>query len=105
MDTRQNESNRVFKRRLAANIAYNNCDTTANKPRPEFYSFGDRYTNFIHTKLHHNNIDSPLCSCGKAEDTFHFFICTHYSALRNEILMKYFVLKTYYCKYSCSSLG
>ena len=73
----------VFLKQLAAKFAYNNCNTTAH--RPEFDSFGDRYTNVIHTKLRHNCalnsdlfrcniIDSPLCSCGKAEDTYHYFL-------------------------------
>ena len=39
VDTRQCDSIRIFKKQLAANIAYNNCNTTANKSRPEFYSF------------------------------------------------------------------
>ena len=37
-----------------------------------------------------NIIDSPLCSCGKAGDSYHyiiFFTCTQYSALRNYIFM------------------
>ena len=65
---------------MTANIAYNNCVTIAHKLRPEFHSFGDKYTNIIHTKLRHKcalNSDlfrcyiiySHLCSCGKAEDT------------------------------------
>ena len=49
VDTRQSDPIRIFKKQLAANISYNNCNTTANKSRPEFYSFGDRYTNIIHT--------------------------------------------------------
>ena len=96
------------------------------------YSFGDRYTNIIHTKLRHNCalnsdlyrcniIDSPLCSCGKAKDSFttwaedcqlccidinpywdiffiifyyHFFFqCTQYSALRNDIFNEIFPIE------------
>ena len=83
MDKRQSAVIRIFKKQFAADIAYNNCNTTAHKSRPEFYSFGDRYTNIIHTKLRHNCalnsdlfrcniIDSPLCSCGKAEYTYHY---------------------------------
>ena len=93
METRQSDSIRIFKKQLAAIFAYNDCNTAAHKSRPEFYSFGDRYTNIIHTKLRHNCalnsdlfrcniIDSPLGSCGKAEDTYHyFFTCTQYSQL------------------------
>ena len=88
VDTRQSDSIRIFKKQLAANFAYNNCYTTAHKSRPEFYSFGDRYTNIIHTKLRHkcalnsdlfrfNIINSHFCSCGKVKDTYHFFFtCT-----------------------------
>ena len=54
VDTHQSDSIRIFKKQLAANFAYNNCNTTAHKSRPEFYSLGDIYTNIIHTKLHHN---------------------------------------------------
>ena len=84
METGQSDSIRIFKKQFSANIAYNKCNTTAHKSRPEFYSFGERYTNIIHTKLRNNCalnsylfrcniIDSPLCSCGKAEDTSHYF--------------------------------
>ena len=80
--------------------------TTAHKSRPEFYSFGDRYTNIIHTKLRHNCaltrdllrcniIESRLCSCDKAEDTYRyfFFTRTQYSALRNDIINEMFRIK------------
>ena len=74
--------------------------STAHKSSPEFYLFGDRYTNIIHTKLRQycaltsglfrcNIIESPLCSCDEAEDTyryFFYFTCTQYSALRNDII-------------------
>ena len=102
VETRQSDSIRIFKKQLAAIFAYNDCNTAAHKSRPEFYSFGDRYTNIIHTKLRHNCalnsdlfrfniINSPLCSCGKVEDTYHyFFTCTKYSALRNDIFNEIF---------------
>ena len=108
VDTRQSDSIRIFKKQLAANFAYNNCYTTAHKSRPEFYSFGVRYTNIIHTKLRHkcalnsdlfrfNLINSPLCSCGKVEDTYHlFFTCTKYSALRNDIFKEIFRIENLY---------
>ena len=83
----------IFKKtkQFIVNIAYNNCDTTAHNQDLNFT------TTIIHTKLRHkcalnsdlfrcNIIDSPHCSCGKAEDTYHYFLtCTQYSALRNEI--------------------
>ena len=82
-----------LKKQLAANIAYDNCDTTAHQSKPQFYSIGDTYKNIIHTKLRHycafnsdlfrcNIIDSPLSSCGKAGDTYHYFFSfTQYSQL------------------------
>lgn len=60
-----------------------------------FFTYGDRFLNIIHTKLRHNCalnndlfrcniINSPLCSCGKLEDTYHyFFTCNKYKDARN----------------------
>ena len=104
MDTRQLKVTRfVFLKILAANIANNNCDTTAHQSRAQFYSIGDRYTNIIYTKLSHNCalnsdlfrcniIDSPLGSCGKAEDTYHYFFYMYslFKALRNDIFNEIF---------------
>lgn len=51
------------------------------RPRPNLFTYGDRYLNIIHTTLRHsyalndlfrcNIINSPLCSCGKLEDIYH----------------------------------
>lgn len=59
------------------------CDSISNAKKK---SFGDRIQNtrVTHTKLRHNCIrkcdlfniyivESPLCICGKTEDTFHHF--------------------------------
>ena len=70
VETRQSDSIRIFKKQLAAIFAYNDCNTAAHKSRPEFYSFGDRYTNIIHTKLRHN--------CALNSDLFRFNIITQH---------------------------
>ena len=61
--------------------------------------------NIIHTRLRHNCvlnidllrcniIDSPLCSCGKAEDTYHYFFnCIKYAIQRNELFNSIFRMK------------
>ena len=59
-----------------------------NNHPPAYFSHGDRTLNILHTKLRHNCIlncelhryniiDSPYCTCGKIEDTYHyfFFLC------------------------------
>ena len=59
-----------------------------NNHPPDYFSHGDRTLNILHTKLRlncilncdlhrYNIIDSPLCTCGKIEDTYHylFFLC------------------------------
>ena len=87
MEIRQSSSINSFKQRLHV----------PKKPRPSYFSYGERYWNIIHTRLRHkcalnndlfrcNIIDSPLCSCGKTEDAYHFFFsCTKYSASRNDL--------------------
>ena len=36
-------------------------------------------------------IDSPLCSCGRLEDTYHyFFTCTKYTTARNDLFNEIF---------------
>lgn len=51
---------------------------------PSYFSYGERYWNVIHTRLRHNCIlkkdlcrckiiHSPLCSCGKIEDAYHYY--------------------------------
>lgn len=64
---------------------------------PSYFSYGERYWNVIHTRLRHNCIlkkdlhrckiiDSPLCSCGKVEDAYHyFFSCAKYNIPRNDL--------------------
>ena len=63
-----------------------------------FFSFGNWYTNNIHTKLRNycilnyelckwSIIDGPLDSCGKHEGLYHFFFaCKNYSIGRNTLL-------------------
>lgn len=72
---------------------------------PTYFSFGKRYTNILHTKLRHNCllnndlckrniINSPLCSCGKYEDVYHyFFACTKYANARNNLFNYLFMLE------------
>ena len=70
-----------------------------------FFSFGKRYPNIIHTKLRHNCIlnsdlykrnilNSPQFSCGKQEDTYHFFfVRKNYSIARNTLFGCLFMLE------------
>ena len=70
---------------------------TKVKSSPSFFSFGKRYTNIIHTTLrlycilnydccNRHNLYNPQCSCGKQEDTYHFFfVCKNYSNARNTL--------------------
>ena len=66
---------------------------------PQYFYTGSRKARILHTPLRTNcsslnldlfmkNItDSPLCSCGSAEDAQHFFFhCHNYQAQRNELL-------------------
>ena len=60
----------------------------------------------VHTRLRHscvlnkdlytcNIIDSPLCSCGKQEDAYHFFFsCNEYSISRNELFNAVFRMES-----------
>lgn len=76
-----------------------------NKSPPSYFSFGDRFYNIIHTKLRHNCIlncdlfryniiDSPSCTCGKVEDTYHyFFSCTKYARARDELFNNVFKIR------------
>ena len=87
IELRQSISLKTFK---------NNLHLPKSLP-PSYFSHGERYWNVIHTRLRHNCvlnkdlfrcniIDSPLCSCGKTEDAYHyFFSCTKYSAPRNDL--------------------
>lgn len=65
----------------------------------------DRFYNIIHTKLRHNCIlncdffryniiESPSCTCGKVEDTYHyFFSCTKYARARDELFNNVFKIR------------
>lgn len=76
-----------------------------NKSPPSYFSFGDRFYNIIHTKLRHNCIlncdlfryniiESPSCTCGKVEDTYHyFFSCTKYARARDELFNNVFKIR------------
>jgi hypothetical protein len=69
-------------------------DKRENSP-PPYFSCGIRRLNIIHTRLRHNCIlnkdlfrcniiNSPLCTCGKIEDDYHyFFTCPKYKDARN----------------------
>ena len=97
LDVRQSDSIRIFKGKLTVN-----SNLVCDKSRPDFYVLGERYTNIVHTKLRHNCapnsdlfrckiIDSPFCSCGRLEDTYHyFFICTKYTTARNDLFHEIF---------------
>ena len=97
LDVRQSDSIRIFKGKLTVN-----SNLVCDKSRPDFYVLGDRYTNIVHTKLRHKFalnsdlfrckiIDSPLCSCGRLEDTYHyFFTCTKYTTARNDLFNEIF---------------
>ena len=64
-----------------------------------FFSFGNRYTNIIHTWLRNycilnydlckwSIIDGPLGSCGKHGGLYHFFFaCKNYSIGRNTLFV------------------
>ena len=87
LEIRQSSSLNSFK---------NSFKNSKNAP-PSYFSHGERYWNIVHTRLRHNCvlnkdlfrcniIDSPLCSCGKPEDAYHFFFsCNKYSVSRNEL--------------------
>ena len=98
IELRQSISLKTFK---------NNLHLPKSLP-PSYFSHGERYWNVIHTRLRHNCvlnkdlfrcniIDSPLCSCGKTEDAYHyFFSCTKYSAPRNDLFNAIFRMENLY---------
>ena len=72
---------------------------TVKDRTPEYFSFGSRRSQILHTRLRtncsslnldlfHRNISaSPLCHCGSIEDSKHFFFhCRTYQAQRTELL-------------------
>ena len=73
--------------------------------RELFRCYVSTSANIIHTRLRHNCvlnidlfrcniIDSPLCSCGKPEDTYHYFFnCNKYAIQRNELFNSIFRMK------------
>lgn len=94
-DVRGSDSVRIFKEKIHVSVKNENVLTC--RTRPNFFTYGDRFLNIIHTKLRHNCalnndlfrcniINSPLCSCGKLEDTYHyFFTCNKYKDARNAL--------------------
>ena len=81
-----------------------NADNT--KP-PSYFNSGSRLGQIYHARLRthcssfnehlftKNIVDSPLCVCGKVENTHHYlFDCTRYDDLRREFLNAVF----YYCE-------
>lgn len=99
-DVRESDSIRIFKEKIHVSIINQNDITCRTKP--DFFTYGDRFFNIIHTRLRHNCvlnsdlfrcniINSPLCSCGKLEDTYHyFFTCNKYKEARNVMLNEIF---------------
>ena len=76
--------------------------TTDVSNPPPYFSFGKRYTNIVHTKLRYNCllnddlykrniVNTPLCSYGKTEDSYHFFFaCKNYTNARNILFTQLF---------------
>ena len=88
-DVKKNPSISHLKRHLNKNI----------KPPPPYFLTGSRQVQILHTRLrmncsslkYHlfskNIVDSPLCVCGKIEDTKHYFLeCPLYNQLRRKYL-------------------
>lgn len=74
-DVRESDSVRIFKEKIHVSVKNENVLTC--RTRPNFFIYGDRFLNIIHTRLRHNCalnsdlfrcniINSPLCSCGNA---------------------------------------
>lgn len=92
-DVRESDSVRIFKEKIHVSVKNENVLTC--RTRLNFLIYGDRFLNIIHTRLRHNCalnndlfrcniINSPLCSCGKLADTYHyFFTCNKYKDARN----------------------
>ena len=76
-------------------------NTKQNSP-PVYFACGNRRLNILHTRLRHNCIlnkdlfrcniiNSPLCTCGKIEDEYHyFFTCPRYNVARNVLFNNIF---------------
>lgn len=75
------------------------CLNRVNDRIPNYYYFGDRRSQILHTRLRtkcsslnydiylKNLTDSPLCRCGDIENSQHYFLyCYYYSVQRNEML-------------------
>ena len=77
---------------------------------PKYFYFGDRSSQVLHTRLRmkcssldHDLFitDTPLCRCGRDENTQYFFmICYLYRAQRNEL----FAAISQYCQVSMGTL-
>ena len=79
----------------------NKVKTKQNSP-PVYFACGIRRLNILHTRLRHNCIlnkdlfrcniiNSPLCTCGKIEDEYHyFFTCPRYKDARNVLFNNIF---------------
>ena len=79
-----------------------------------FFTYGDRFLNIIHTKLRHNCalnndlfrcniINSPLCSCGKLEDTYHyFFTCNKYKDATHIVLIPMSFIHLFQSQHHCT---
>ena len=91
LNTRLSSSLSVFKSKIKQKIT----------EAPPYFNFGKRRNNILHTRLRHNCvlnadlhrcniISSPLCSCGKVENTHHyFFSCPNYNEARKEFFDKF----------------
>ena len=69
------------------------------KKVPKHFYYSRRKYQILHTRLRtgcsalnndfylKNITDSPLCTCGVVENTFHFsFVCEHFSIIRRELM-------------------
>ena len=86
-------------RNIAGDSSFKTHLNSEKIPVSRLFYFGCRRSQVLHTRLrtdcsalkHHlfakNIVDSPLCSCGSLETTYHYlFVCRNYSAIRNVML-------------------
>ena len=88
LETRNLQSMSKFKSKIS--------NKKSRSAPPSYFDYGNRRLNVLQTRLRHNCvlnndlfrcnlISSPLCTCGKVEDTYHyFFVCPKYANARNE---------------------
>lgn len=93
LETRNLQSMSKFKSKIS--------NKKSRSAPPSYFDYGNRRLNVLQTRLRHNCvlnndlfrcnlISSPLCTCGKVEDTYHyFFVCPKYVNARNEFLNKF----------------